>query len=255
MRSRIECSFPSDSSVCLYVYVVCVRSLDVSFVVYFFLFTRLSLTIKNPTERLQLNLVILLLIHASLSQLLVSLWQTAYILLLLLCLGGQSGQVTKLPMIDKMLNNFRIVNCGVYTKSLSDSTKVLVQLGILSIGHEFSRHDDLSTHHIPKFHKKTIWITLQNLGTEALVGLLVTSLVTSNLGTDALEVLGTIFFSNLANISMGDLGGTFLERSVEKATVGVLTSAGVESTGNKMLNGNLNCTHVRLSTEVKVLIQ
>mmetsp|Transcript_23867 Transcript_23867/g.50768 ORF Transcript_23867/g.50768 Transcript_23867/m.50768 type:complete len:273 (-) Transcript_23867:223-1041(-) len=54
---------------------------------------------------------------------------------------------------------------------------------------------------------------------------------------------------------MGDLGSSFLEGCVDKTSVGVLLRVGIESTGDQVLDGNLDGTHVALSGEVEVFVE
>ena len=201
------------------------------------------------------DLLILLLVHASLGEFPVSLRKSANILLLLLGLARETGELADLPMVYKMLYDVGVVQRRVHAQALRHLGEVLVQLRVLPVRHELGGHDDLPPHQVAELHEEAVGVALENLGAELLVGLLVTALVPGDLGADPLQVLGAVVARDLADVPVGDLRGSFLEGGVEESSVGVLLGSGVESRRDEVLDGDLDGSEVALAGQVEVLVE
>jgi len=152
-----------------------------------------------------------LFVHGSLGKLAVTLREFADVFALLLGRTRQSFQVLQVPTLDQVVDDIGVVDSSVDAARLGDIGKVTVQVWVDTIRHLLGRHGDLTSHHVAKDGDETIGIALQNFFTEQLVGLLVTTFVSSNLGADLGQVLFTVLTSNATNITVRDLGSSFLE--------------------------------------------
>mmetsp|Transcript_24916 Transcript_24916/g.44135 ORF Transcript_24916/g.44135 Transcript_24916/m.44135 type:complete len:402 (+) Transcript_24916:254-1459(+) len=196
-----------------------------------------------------------LLVHGSLGQFAITIGQLANIFTFLLGLAGESFNVLQIPSLDQVLDNVRVINGRVDPDALGDLRKVAVEVGIFSVRHLFGGHDDLSTHHVSKGHDQAVGVSLDDFFAKGLVGLLVTTFVSGNLGADFAQSRVAVLSREASYIGVRDLGGPFLERSVHESSVGVLSGIRVEPVGDQVLNGDFDAAHVAFSTEVQIFVQ
>ena len=70
--------------------------------------------------------------------------------------------------------------------------------------------------------------------------LFVSSLITGDDSADPVKCLFPLFLGKRCNVTMGDLGGPLLKRSIDESHVRIVLRARVEPVPNKILNRHLD---------------